>query len=578
MRSSRKKDETRSVFDVGASAQKSGRYSIKSLLYGRNVLNLRQKFRGRHPWITTIVLTLGAIVVTVGVRHFLVRADVMDFYPAGCLGTWQSPEKAQGQPESLSENVQIDVTNAAVSNRSSSQIFCGNFIPADVEKPGDIQNIGLTLVWNITGLPSVVSSSTTSTEIIAPTSTAPTSTSATSTDDVSSSPPAAFNFRFSPLSLLRLIAYAQEASGTTTEGTTTTDITSATPATTTMVAGTDDTTDATGTPAIDSLRTTTDTTATATVTSTTATSTDITSTIPVTTTIELGPPLTAELSAVATGTTSTVDAAATSSPVVPSGDVPDDTFLLVSYSTDGNTWVPLRKIGASNWQRFTVAVPIVNWDDLKKLQIKIEAIPTTLQDAPTVFLDGSFIEVTYEAAALAPAPVIQPAAQPVSVTNLIEDTQDTLRNAIHADVIVSPQFQAANDWIAYKADGGGEADIYIRNGLTGEIRRVTNTPFDESEPVAANGRVAWAYATGYEGSQLGEIYLYDIADDKTTQITHDMFLDQSPRFEDGSLVWDKFDAVSVAHRFAYDLATGEITQRDTVPFVTSAPPAPSDGG
>lgn len=86
----------------------------------------------------------------------------------------------------------------------------------------------------------------------------------------------------------------------------------------------------------------------------------------------------------------------TSTDTITGAPATDNNFLEVSYSLDGTAWIDLAKVSPDNWQNFTATLPIANWDDLKNLQIRIQRIPTALQQIPTVYLDGMFIEVHYE--------------------------------------------------------------------------------------------------------------------------------------------------------------------------------------
>jgi len=94
--------------------------------------------------------------------------------------------------------------------------------------------------------------------------------------------------------------------------------------------------------------------------------------------------------------TSTTQAANVASSTLPAPLLPDENFLEVSYSTDGANWIALAKINQANWQNFTISLPIANWDDLKKLQVKVAGIPTSLARLPSVLLDGMFVEAQYE--------------------------------------------------------------------------------------------------------------------------------------------------------------------------------------
>ena len=75
---------------------------------------------------------------------------------------------------------------------------------------------------------------------------------------------------------------------------------------------------------------------------------------------------------------------------------PDEHFLKISYSTDGQTWVEIAKVHSDNWQNLTVTLPIKNWSDLARIQIAVETMKTTQNPVPPVYLDGMFLEVHYD--------------------------------------------------------------------------------------------------------------------------------------------------------------------------------------
>src|SRR5258708_17775893 len=137
MRSSRKNRETRSVCDVHTS-QKGEVRNIWNKLFGKGTLNLHPKFRARHPWITTGAIIGAIVLLGLGVRGVFVRAEVMELYPSSCLGTWQSPERAQGNPESLSASTTIEAGTAASFNGESSEIFCRTFVPPETTTKAQI--------------------------------------------------------------------------------------------------------------------------------------------------------------------------------------------------------------------------------------------------------------------------------------------------------------------------------------------------------------------------------------------------------------------------------------------------------
>ena len=70
-----------------------------------------------------------------------------------------------------------------------------------------------------------------------------------------------------------------------------------------------------------------------------------------------------------------------------------DGFLDVSYSLDGTDWQDVGQVTATDWQNFSVTIPVSSWDDINKLQIKLE--PALSADTPTIYLDGMWLEVDY---------------------------------------------------------------------------------------------------------------------------------------------------------------------------------------
>ncbi len=419
MTPARNEDKTRGIFDVHTGRTRVSKRSFKEIVYGKNVLNLRPGFGKRHPWWSLVILLVLAGGIFWGIRKLSTRAEVSDFFPLTCLGSWQNPANAQGQPESLgTSSAAITADNAAVYDPTSplTQIFCGAFVPPDYKTEGDVKNVGLTLVWNIPGLATttdegtatstatgtVPAASATTTTTTTPTTTAPEATStswlfntrllnvafADTTDTVSTVPTSSDTNTAPPTPPLppsestSTLAPATSSSepGTTTAPTTTASAATIVETTTPTVAATS--------------------TATATTTEAGATTTPSSTVImapPITATLA---PITSTVTSTATGTDVTVPPEAStttsSAPVFAPPPPPDDNFLEVSYSVDGQTWVEFAKVGPDNWQNFTATLPVTSWDDLKKLQVKIEGIPTTLQQIPKVYLDGMFVEVHYE--------------------------------------------------------------------------------------------------------------------------------------------------------------------------------------
>ncbi|MEK7650593.1 MAG: hypothetical protein AAB364_01840 [Patescibacteria group bacterium] len=69
--------------------------------------------------------------------------------------------------------------------------------------------------------------------------------------------------------------------------------------------------------------------------------------------------------------------------------------LEVLYTLDSQTWQTLGKVGESNWREASFTLPITNWSDLSKLQISIKRL-STLDEPPRIELDSLELAVFYE--------------------------------------------------------------------------------------------------------------------------------------------------------------------------------------
>lgn len=454
MTSSHKKEEGESVFDVRVSQRNRRRPEIflKTLLYGKNVLNLKPKFRIRHPWLTAIYILVVVIVILLGVRQFFVRAEIVDFYPTACLGTWQSPQNAQGRPENLDlASSTFDVTNSAIFSDSSTQIFCGGFLSPDFKPVGNIKRVGVTLIWDASGgsenVQAVVSSSTpSSTQTQEETTTAPSS------------------FLWSPFT----IAFAQEAAAPQDTSTPITPVDTSTPIldvgsvssstsapssnvslpSDTTASDTQEVSQSSSTPLASSSEaaasdTTTDASATA-----SSSSSSVILMPPLTVTLS---PLTTSSEAATTTTSTTTTSTIEVAPVVPPSL--DNNFLEVSYSLDGTQWTNLTKVDRNNLKNLTISLPITNWDDLGKLQLKVSGIPTLLADVPTVFLDGMVVETEYE-------------VPPIMIGTNPRATADTSASADSSVIVLPPQSAPlpVGSSTDFKADESPTFDLDL-NGL-----------------------------------------------------------------------------------------------------------------
>lgn len=392
MVSPRGKRRKKDVFDVHAAAERGSLASfLKNIAYERNLVNLRPKFRARHPLLWAVIVVIAVGGVALGIKKIFTRAEVNDFYPSTCLGTWQNPANAEGKPETLAAaSSSPSGANSAVYTASDTQIYCGGFVPRGFAQQGTITSIGLTLAWRVgDGSESTSDSAATS--------------AAVSIDQASTS---------------ATIATTTVAT-TTTEATPIVPIATPTTATSTIATSTDTVASTTAASSTQSSFTPfrwfslfTNTAFADDSSSVTLATTTVTTANGASDTVQLAPPLTAALAPVTSSATSSITAsgaasssgaAATTTIVIPSpspppappAPKPDQNFLDVSYSTDGQMWIELQKVNAQNWPNFTTAIPVTNWADLANLQIRVQGIPTTVNPIPPVYLDGMFVEVNY---------------------------------------------------------------------------------------------------------------------------------------------------------------------------------------
>lgn len=381
--------------------RESGRFKKKlDRLFRTGVVNLKPTLRKRYPlWVIGGVVAAAAAAVLL--NNVLTRAEVADFYPSICLGTWQNPQNAQGEPETFGAgdpSVAPSESNAAVYRSTNTKIFCGGFVPQEYEAKGNIRDIGLTLVWLVGDEKGTGAALEGTIPESAPTSSLPaggesdagreptqmenaTTTNATTTEnEIPSSEPASqpTSFLQPPPFILSnpfiiSSALAQEASynPSTSSGYT-------------GQAGGEQPTSSSPAAATEENR---------------PAATEEEST----TTVIIAPPLIIPLEPLETSTQQSAGDAATSSPAEASSTValppplpPDDHFLKVSYSTDGQYWIELQRVSGSNWRNLTLRIPLTSWDDLKNLQVSIEGVPTTRETIPLVLLDGMLMEVHYE--------------------------------------------------------------------------------------------------------------------------------------------------------------------------------------
>ncbi len=337
------------------------------------VVNLKPTFFKKYKirWVLAIFL---AVFLVFAVNKLFTRAEVTDFYPQTCLGTWQNPVNSQGEPENFNlASSSFSENNSAVFTSATDKIFCGKFLPDDYAAEGDIKNVGLTLVWNIEGVvasqPAVERG-----EVETNMATSSESGGASTSARYKSGD---FNQSVSFLSRFVGRVFAQEMSSTVAMPDQV-QVSIPTSSGSDQVIKEEIQVPATGAenlpipkeeqkPADENL---------------------------------IAPEAQSENPASDSNISNSspdqiTEESSSSTPVIiPSA--PDNNFLKVSYSFDGQNWFELSKVSGDNWKNLTINLPNVSWDDLRHLQISVEGIPTTLEKLPKVFLDGMLLEIQYD--------------------------------------------------------------------------------------------------------------------------------------------------------------------------------------
>ncbi|MDP2856134.1 MAG: hypothetical protein Q8N90_03400, partial [bacterium] len=360
---------------------------------------IKESFRN-HRTRFILVGVFALFVMVAGYFLLSGKADVVYFYPSNCLGGWENPQNAQGQPE-VEPDAQAEsfnANNSAVLRNAVAQIFCGDF---QAEAPADSQptKVLLKLSWLIKNPIPEENPIATSTDVLIPefplASPEPTpvvvepsvhyGASPTSTIEITPEPTPAPTLEITPETSPTPISFwkkiflpvsAQEVSVTPTPEPTP----EPTPAPTIELTSTP-TPEPTITP-------TPNPTPEPTLTPTSSVAESIApSNSPLEPTLELiseptAVPLESET------VTPTLEPTEEATPEPPA------TFLQISYTLDGSNWNQLAKINFDNWQNLEMEIPITSWDDLVNLQISIQTLPT-VDSLPDIYLDGLWLEVEY---------------------------------------------------------------------------------------------------------------------------------------------------------------------------------------
>jgi hypothetical protein len=369
-----------------------------------------ESFKKKGLWLIFFIIFLLVFIVF---KH-KTKADLVYFYPQTCLGSFVNPEKAQGQKEVDNPDL-INESNSAVYYGGFKEIYCGNF--QGPIKEGKIKRITLHFNWVITKelreKPLIESTSTLETNMT--TSDVPTIKNNTNSNEVnqtnsnkSQTATSSYeNNKKSEMSVLSpnqsaylkfinfVFAQSETQINTDTEilnkaNTETQNNTSINEISTNSNESGISTSSQIGTttsePTSSSLELTTSSESTSTQTKASE---------------EFNQALTEPTSTLATSSKALFD---------------------IHYTLDGQNWNYLGSVNENNWQNLTFDIPVNNWVDISKIQIKINSYPDTDY---YLYLESMWLEVGYKN-----SQSVSIANIPVSTTNIQGNTSLTTATSI----------------------------------------------------------------------------------------------------------------------------------------------------
>ena len=297
------------------------------------------------------------------------KANVANFYPTNCLGSWENPKNAEGIPDVKNNKDTNDFSakNSAILNNANGDLFCGNF---SGEIPKDNEPKKFILKFSILATDKLLEDS----------NAVPTFDEQNKQDINTKETLPATNNSDTTSFLDKVLpnVYAQEVL----------------PPSDSQTGSTEQTIDQAPVESISTVSTDNSSSSdnkgnntSSTLPSTTKNTDDKTTTPPSNTTTESTTPAVNVLPADTNGTA-----------VIPPDDLKiANDYLKVSYSTDGTDWKLLGMINEDNINDPNFEIPLENikWEDLSKIQISISPI-ISIDKNKIFYLDGMWIESEYD--------------------------------------------------------------------------------------------------------------------------------------------------------------------------------------
>ncbi len=364
----------------------------------------------KHQQSKTIIV-LGVIFLTIfSFQYLFTEAETVRFNPKSCLGTWENPSYAEGDPETLysTSSAPFSNENSASYATPASELFCGNFLPLDYKGEGELQYVSLTFIWHTS---SSISKEEVSTEEATSSQEENTSSTPEEENDLPAAPieeststpwektEARTPIKLFVRNLFHLVQAEEEGTisevSESTENPLTQEDTSESPK------------PATPEPPIDTVPTELKEEEQANIPENNENESEVPlpkeEDVEVSEDIDISVPeeslLNEESTTTSTSlTTEVIINTSTESLIELPLSEEETPFLKVSYAVDGMNWFPLGDVSMKNFRNLTFQVPITNWETVEGLQIRVEGVPNTANTEdknPVVLLDGIFLEMHY---------------------------------------------------------------------------------------------------------------------------------------------------------------------------------------
>lgn len=396
-----KKDKHPKVLDVGLEKDnKTIVFKKKQWKIEFTFEDLKNKFNQNKKIIFSF-FGIFVLIFLIARYLYLTKAETVEVYPSSCLGGWQNPQNAAGKPD-LSKDApasSFNKNNSAYLSNAISQIYCGNFEGSSPDSNLQIKRAYLTFSWlvlsqeeeqslisNSSFIQEINTENSSTIQVVNPISNSVSNTTTETSTDNS----------------------AETQTETQTQNPTENSTTPQNPTSETQTPQTPEPEmqnpapnpenppiinflpkllfskvfaeeNLTSTPKIDEQSTTNQNIFDLSNTTNTLNNTN-----------EQNQTSSLENTSTQENSTNTEDLNQNNNQI----QIPQDAFLEVLYTLDGENWKHAGFVTKSNWKNLELDIPEVNFDNLSNLQISLKSIVSDF--TPTIYLDGMILNIEYE--------------------------------------------------------------------------------------------------------------------------------------------------------------------------------------